>query len=302
MRKGGSRASELAEYLNRNLVGSDFEVLYPAATSNVKNQSIIYLEGTTLPDMDNLIQMGFENILFLTSEPLPNDQFSYILSDNPKYDFVTILHEFFVYDVHTGVHERALVEKEAVIERNVQVGANSYIGADVTVGRNTIIMNNVVVSGLVSIGSDCVIKDNTVIGSEGYGFVYDHQNIPIHIPQLGAILIGNKVWIGSNTTVERAELKDTVISSDVKIDDLVHIGGGSHISTGCMITAATILGRNVNLGKNCWLSPNVSVSKNTTIEDNVVVGQGSVVLRDLIGNGVYVGIPAKFLRHTDESE
>lgn len=295
-------ASELAEYLNRDLVGHDFEVRNPAAISNVRENSIVYVEDITPNEEDDIKNQGFETILFITRSPLLDKHFSYILSDNPKLDFVVILHEFFVHDSHLGIHERALVENSEGVDRNVQVGAHSYIGPEVSIGKNTVIMNNVVISGLVCIGSECVIKDNTVIGSEGYGFVYDDNNKPIHVPQLGAILIGNKVWIGSNTTIERAELKDTVIASDVKIDDLVHIGGGSRIASRCMITAGTILGRNVNLGENCWLSPNVSISESITVEENVVVGQGSVVLKDLARNRVYVGIPAKFLRPRDESD
>lgn len=38
------------------------------------------------------------------------------------------------------------------------------------------------------------------------------------------------------------------------------------------------------------------------IGNNVIIGAGSVVTKDLLGNGVYVGNPARLIKHIDNDE
>jgi acetyltransferase-like isoleucine patch superfamily enzyme len=55
-----------------------------------------------------------------------------------------------------------------------------------------------------------------------------------------------------------------------------------------------IIGNNVFVGTNTIIMPGVSIG------DNVVIGAGSVVTKDLIKPGVYVGSPAKFIKPFNE--
>ena len=55
------------------------------------------------------------------------------------------------------------------------IWANSFLDKDVKIGKNSVILNNVVITGKVKIGSDCVIKSNSTIGSEGYGFSQNNK-------------------------------------------------------------------------------------------------------------------------------
>lgn len=52
----------------------------------------------------------------------------------------------------------------------------------------------------------------------------------------------------------------------------------------------------ITLGDNVWLGGGVVVCPGVTIGDNTVVGAGSVVTRDLPGNVVAVGNPARVIR------
>jgi UDP-3-O-[3-hydroxymyristoyl] glucosamine N-acyltransferase len=298
-RKGSVWASDIAEYLGRDLLGVDKAIFGPSHLGDLESNSIVYLDENIAPSASTM--EGKKNILFLTSALLSeNDQYAFIVCDDPKRDFVISLNEFFVHVVKHSIHPTAQIAEGAKLGRNVHVGAHAVIGSEVSIGRNTIVMNNVVLSGSVTIGHDCIIKDNAVVGSEGYGFFYNSQNRPIHIPQLGPIIIGDRVWIGSNSSVERSELKKTIIQSDVKIDDQVHIGAGVSIESECMITAGSIVGRNVVLKSGCWLGPGVSILEDIKLENNVMVGQGGVVLHNLDSEGVYVGIPARFLKRRGE--
>ena len=55
-------------------------------------------------------------------------------------------------------------------------------------------------------------------------------------------------------------------------------------------------------GNNVYVASNSTVIGNVSVGDNVIIGAGSVVTENLPSNGVYVGNPAKFLKHIDDNE
>ncbi|MEN8635866.1 acyltransferase [Pseudoalteromonas distincta] len=54
------------------------------------------------------------------------------------------------------------------------------------------------------------------------------------------------------------------------------------------------IGDNVFIGSHCIIMPGV------TIGSNVVVGAGSIITKNLESNGVYAGVPAKFIKSLDD--
>lgn len=294
-RQGSVWASELAEYLNLKLIGPDFLVQEAATASRPRNGTMIYLK--CVKEFADLELAGIENLLILTPAPLKEyTRFSYAVSTNPRLDFVLCLDEFLVRHAERTVHPSARVADGAVIGRNVHLGANVSIGPEVIIGDNVVVHTNSVIAGTVHIGNGVIIKENTVIGSEGYGFVLNRNGNPVHVPHLGAIFIEDLCWIGANTTIERAEIDDTTIGRNSKIDDMVHVGGGCHIGARSMLTAGSVIGSGVRVGEDCWLALNTSIKENVRIGSNTLLGMGSVALSDLDANSIYVGTPAKFLK------
>jgi UDP-3-O-[3-hydroxymyristoyl] glucosamine N-acyltransferase len=286
--------SEIAQLLNSHFEGEDFVVKRPATLDDLSDNAVIYLE-----DIDPGFKAAigkYRAVLIIADRILPVENGAVIPTPHPKLSFVRIIKEFFIEQGLPAVHQTALVSPQASIGANVSIGEYSIIGPKVAIDKGSEILSGVVLAGRVKIGKSCLIKDRAVIGSEGYGFVFDENDKPIHFPQFGQIIIGDNVWIGSNTTVERSAFKDTLIGDNVKIDDLVHIGNGSRIEKNCMITAGTIISENVCLGPNCWIMPNVSIRNNIKIGANVTVGIGSLVVHDLPSSGVYIGNPARLIR------
>ncbi|MFT6128006.1 acyltransferase [Patiriisocius sp. Uisw_017] len=60
------------------------------------------------------------------------------------------------------------------------------------------------------------------------------------------------------------------------------------------ITAPITIGNDVYIGVRAIILPGVNIG------DNVVVAAGSIVTKDLPSNGVYGGIPAKFIKSADD--
>ena len=287
IKKFDVHASEIAEFLNKKLMGEDFILKSPR----------YLLTPESLERLPRLKEEEEGKILLIAKQPIPEiDYAGFIGSDRPELELAYVLREFFATLPIHQIHPTAVVSKEAKIGRNVMIGAYAVVGPEAVIGDNARILNNVVLNGPVSIGKFCVIKDGAVIGSEGWGFLKDGEGNLFHPPQLGRIIIEDRVWIGANSTIERAMLDDTVIAADVKIDDLVHIGGNSHIGTKSEITAGSIIASNVKIGKRVRIAPNAVLRENITVGDNVLVGQGAVVIDNLAADKVYVGNPARFLR------
>ena len=55
------------------------------------------------------------------------------------------------------------------------------------------------------------------------------------------------------------------------------------------------MGGTVNIGKRSWIGVGSSVKNNITICGDVTVGVGSVVVKDIKEEGIYIGSPVKKL-------
>ncbi|NHX34019.1 UDP-3-O-(3-hydroxymyristoyl)glucosamine N-acyltransferase, partial [Escherichia coli] len=88
--------------------------------------------------------------------------------------------------------------------------AGCFVGKNTRIGTGTRLWANVSVYHNIEIGTHCLIQSGTVIGSDGFGYANDRGNW-IKIPQLGTVIIGDRVEIGASTTIDRGALDNTVI-------------------------------------------------------------------------------------------
>lgn len=292
--KNDISCTELAQFLNAELMGENFFVNQPSTIHNLCDHSVMFIENLT----DDIVEKleSHKCIVILTENAFPVSNCSLIVTPNPQLAFAQLVNEFFTDRDLPNIHPTAILSKEARIGDGVSVGPYSVIGPNVDIGDETLIMSGVVISGIVTIGRHCIIKDRAIIGSEGYSFINDEHGKPIHFPQFGRIFIGDRVWIGSGSTIERGAFQDTEIADNIKIDDLVHVGNGCKIGRNTMLTAGVILSENVRIGTRCWLMPNVSVRNSISITDRVTIGMGSVCVDDISKRGVYVGNPASQIK------
>lgn len=66
------------------------------------------------------------------------------------------------------------------------------------------------------------MQSGTVIGADGFGYANERGEW-IKIPQLGGVVIGNRVEIGANKCIDRGAIDDTKIADNVIIDNLCQI-------------------------------------------------------------------------------
>ena len=307
-RKNKISVKQIASFLNASYIGRDFEITSLSSLNDIKNNSVLFysdlinvkfqIKDNITYDLKNLEK--FHDVLLIsTNEIKKKINVPVIPSKNPRLDFQRVAMEFFADDeFKPGIHNTAVVEENAIIGKNVFVGAHCYIGKNTKIGNNTKILPNTCIFGKTVIGSNSVIKSNTTIGSEGFSFSFTGDEF-FHFPHFGSILIGDNVWIGSNCTVEKSQMDQTIIEDHVKIDDLVQIGHNSIIKKFSQITAGSVVCGRAQIGKGCWLAPNSVISDGCKIGDNCFVGTLSFVKTDFPKNSVLAGSPAKFLRKTN---
>ena len=304
-RKNKISVKKIANFLKSDYDGKDFDIICISSLNNIKNNSILFFSDLTnvkFKIKDN-IQYDlkklekFKNIAIIATDEIKKKiNVPVISSKHPRLDFYRVVTEFFANDeFESGIDKTAIVERNSIIGKDVYIGPYCYIGNNVKIGNNTKILHNTCIYGKTEIGSNSVIKPNTVIGSEGFGFSYSGDEL-FHFPHLGSIVIGKNVWIGSNCTVEKSQIDQTIIEDHVKIDDLVQIGHNTEIKKFTQITAGSIICGRVKIGEGCWVSPNSVIDNGCEIGDNCFIGTLSLVKSSFPKNSVIVGSPAKILR------
>jgi UDP-3-O-[3-hydroxymyristoyl] glucosamine N-acyltransferase len=165
---------------------------------------------------------------------------------------------------------------------NVRIGPNAVIGPGVAIGRNSEIGANVTITHSY-IGDDVLILPGAQIGQPGFGFASDRRGHK-KIPQLGRVIIQDRVEIGSCTTVDRGALGDTVIGEGTKIDNLVQIGHNNRLGRHDMIVGQ------VGISGSCELGDFVVLGGQVGFADHVHVGDGArFAARSGVAPGEYAG-------------
>ena len=179
----------------------------------------------------------------------------------------------------------------ADIGEKTRVGAGSVIGRGVTVGRGCVIGARVSIQ-YAHIGDEVVVQAGAVIGGSGFGFASladGHEKIP----QLGRVIIQDRVEIGANSAIDRGALADTLIGEGTKIDNLVQIGHNTRVGRHCVMAGQVGISGSVTLGDFVLLGGKVGVADHVTIGDRVRVAALAGVAADLEAGADYGGIPAR---------
>ncbi|HTT99629.1 MAG TPA: UDP-3-O-(3-hydroxymyristoyl)glucosamine N-acyltransferase [Rhizomicrobium sp.] len=179
----------------------------------------------------------------------------------------------------------------AEIGADTRLGPNAVIARGVTIGRNSDIGSNVSISHSY-LGDGVLILPGAQIGQPGFGFASSAAG-HVNIPQLGRVIIQDRVEIGSCTAIDRGALGDTVIGEGTKIDNVVQIGHNTRIGR------HTVIVGHVGIAGSCEIGDFVVLGGQVGIADHVKIGDGarfaarSGVIGVLPGGQDYGGQPAK---------
>ena len=232
-----------------------------------------------------------------------------IIVSNPELSFAELLGHFYLAPMPClGVSRNAFVSDEAVIGEDVTVYPHAYVGKDAAIGKGSIIYPGAYIGEKTVIGKGCIIYPNVtiregvtigdrviihagaVIGSDGFGYVFDgkaHRKIP----QVGSVLLEDDVEIGANTTIDRATTGTTVIGKGTKIDNLVQIGHNVRIGKNVILVSQVGIAGSCNIGDGVAMGGQAGIPDHVNIEAGTMVGAQAGVVGDL-KRGFFLGSPA----------
>lgn len=200
-------------------------------------------------------------------------------------------------DETARVDETASVAAGAVVEADAEIGPRSRVGPGAVVGRGARIGTGTVLHSGVhlyhdcKIGDDCVLHAGVVIGSDGFGFAPTATGLR-KIPQVGGVVVGDRVEMGANTTIDRGTLGDTVIGEGVKLDNLVQIGHNVIIGAHTVIAAQTGIAGSTRIGGGCMIGGQVGIAGHLTIGDGCRIAARTGVMRDVAAGNEIAGAPS----------
>lgn len=209
-----------------------------------------------------------------------------------------------------GVHPTAIVDASARLGVGVSIGPFCVVGPDVVIGEATLLHPRVTLGAGVEIGprgvlhsgvvvyphcvlgADCIIHAGTVIGSDGFGFRHTSSGWA-KTPQVGNVVLGDRVEIGANCAIDCGRFGPTRIGSGTKLDNQVHVAHNVDIGEDCLLIAQVGIAGSTRLGRGVILAGRVGVAGHLEIGAGARVGAGSGVITDVPGGQDWFGYPAK---------
>jgi UDP-3-O-[3-hydroxymyristoyl] glucosamine N-acyltransferase len=187
----------------------------------------------------------------------------------------------------------ATIGARARVGTRTIVGPGAFVGADAEIGEDGVLHANVVVYGGCRIGDRCVLHAGAVVGSDGFGYVWDGQRHR-KIPQVGIARLEDDVEVGANAAIDRATFGETVVGRGTKIDNLVQVGHNVLIGEHSLLCGQAGVAGSTRIGRRVTLAGQAGVADHATIGDGAIAtAQSGIVTGSHVEAGATVsGMPA----------
>jgi len=194
-----------------------------------------------------------------------------------------------VLGARVGVGAQASIGAAAVLGADVEIGAGAVIEPGAVIGAGCRILPRAFISSVARLGQRVLIHPGAVIGADGFGFARSPNGRAERIAQLGAVILGDDVEVGANSTIDRGSSGDTIIESGVKIDNQVQIGHNVHIGRDTIICGCVGIVGSARIGARCVLAGGVGVGGDgpVHIADDVTITGMTHVSRSIEQAGRY---------------
>ena len=190
-----------------------------------------------------------------------------------------------------AVGPHVVVGEGAVIGDRTVCCPNVVIGAETTIGRDCVLWPGVVVRERCQVGNEVVLHPNVTIGADGFGYHFT-EGRHVKIPQIGTVVIEDRVEIGAGSCVDRAKYGQTRIGEGSKIDNQVQIAHNVEVGPHCVIVAQTGIAGSATVGAFGVLGGGVGVRDHVHIGERVRAAAFTGITKDVPAGKILNGNPA----------
>lgn len=221
-------------------------------------------------------------------------------------------------DVYIG--DYVCIGEHTTIGDHTKIYSNTNIGDHCSIGKNTTIYYGVNIYDETVIGNECILHAGAVLGADGFGFAPQQGTDFKKIPQIGNVVLEDRVEIGANTAIDRATLDSTIIRRGVKLDNLIQIAHNVEIGENTVIASQSGISGSTKIGKDCMIAGQVGivghikigdrskilaqagVSRTFPKPDNILGGSPATNQADYHRSVIYVRQLGKLMKKVDELE
>ncbi len=231
-----------------------------------------------------------------------------LVSQDAHRSYGLIASAFYPHTVESYISPRANIDETAVLGEGCRIEAGAFIGKNVVLGARCDVRANAVIEEGVQFGDDCIIGANATvshcvagnkvyiypgahIGQDGFGFAMSAKG-PAKVPQLGRVIIGDDVEIGSSTTVDRGAMGDTVIGSGSRIDNLVQIAHNVKLGKCCVMVSQVGIAGSCEFGDFVVAGGQVGFAGHLKIGTGAQIAAQSGLMEDVPAGSILMGSPA----------
>lgn len=204
----------------------------------------------------------------------------------------------------------------AVIGPRVRIVSHVSIAEGARIGADALLMPGTRIGPKVKIGDRFIAQPGVVIGADGFSYVTDEKSgvervreavgtaqategaeggksqTWTRIHSLGGVTLGDDVEVGANSCIDRGTIRDTVVGSGCKIDNLVQVGHNVRIGRDCMLCSLVGIAGSSQIGDRVVLGGQVGVNDNIFIGNDVIAGGASKIFTNVPAGRVLLGYPA----------
>jgi UDP-3-O-[3-hydroxymyristoyl] glucosamine N-acyltransferase len=247
----------------------------------------------------------------LIAEPIEELSLTQLVTPQPDLAFAQVLQQFKTDQTRhpEGIHPTAVVAESArlgkgvaldahvvvaegaVLGDRVVIYAGAYIGRNVNIGPETIVYPRAVIREECTIGARCVLHAHCTIGTDGFGFA-PLGGVWVKIPQVGRVVVGDDVEVGSHTAIDRATFGETRVGQGTKIDNLVQIGHNVRIGEHCVIAGMAGIAGSAVIGNNVRVGASAGINGHIDIGDGASIGARAGVTHSVPAGATVSGFPA----------
>lgn len=307
-------AIQIAQLIKGSLEGNpDVIVTRPAKIEEGGEGTITFLAN---PKYEAHAYNTTASVLLVSNDFQPTQKIAATLIRVPDvYGAIAVLLQQFSTQNYPkkGIDPQAIIHPQAQVGENVAIGAfvvveagavikdgailfpQVYIGKNAQIGAETILFSGVKIYHECRVGKECILHANVVVGSDGFGFAPQADGSFQKIPQIGNVIIKDKVEIGANSTIDRATLTgtSTIIHKGVKLDNLIQVAHNVEVGENTVIAAQTGIAGSTKIGKNCMIGGQVGFAGHIQIADRTQIqGQSGISKTIKKPNTALYGTPA----------
>ena len=241
-------------------------------------------------------------VLICKPEVVAPDDVTRIITQEPKLAFYIIAQGFQGSSPESYTHPSAIIDSEAVIEANCYIGPYAVIGK-CRIGIGVVIHSHVHLYDETEIGNRVVVESGSCIGVTGQIWAWGVDGKRWMMPQFGGVKVEDDCFIGSNVSIARGALQDTVIQKGVRISHGTMIGHNCHIGKETFLSNRIAISGSTDVGAFCFLGSGAVLQPGLHIGDQITIGAGAIVTKNFYEPGLVIaGNPARIVKKVKEGD